>query len=187
MNHLINPTQKEVRIQALLYLIGGILLFILNNDLLMIATRILGVILIAIGGTLLYMYFIKRASIDAGPLFTGLPAALIGLLMLISPESLIAILPVLTGIVMIINSIMQLQKAFLLKDYGFSNWTITAGIAAIALLFGVLFLFRPLQSVAFILQIIGIALIVEGCLLFGFDCTLRKAKKEYEKDMHDYL
>lgn len=57
MNRLMNPNSKEVRIMALVYIIAGILLFILNNDFLMIAVRIFGVILIAIGGTLLYTYF----------------------------------------------------------------------------------------------------------------------------------
>lgn len=182
MNHLINPTQNEVRITALLYLICGILLIILNNSLLMIVTRIFGIILLAIGGTLLYMYFIKRISIDASPLFAGLPCVLIGLLMLISPESVIAILPVLAGILVIINSVIQLQKAFLLKDYGFANWSVSAIIAGVALLFGVFLLFQPLQSLAFILQIIGCTLVVEGILLLGFDRTVRKYKKQFERE-----
>lgn len=187
MNHFINPTRKEVRMLAIFYIVGGLLLFILNNDFLEIAVRILGVILTAVGGTLLYTYFGKRISMDAAPLFSGLPSALIGLLMIVSPESLIAILPILAGIIVIINSIMQLQKAFLLKDYGFENWKITAGIAIASLVVGVILLLRPLQSVAFILQIIGCALIFEGGMLFGFDRTLRKYKKLYEKEQQDFF
>lgn len=187
MNRLMNPNSKEVRIMALVYIIAGILLFILNNDFLMIAVRIFGVILIAIGGTLLYTYFGKRLSIDTSPLFAGLPSVLIGILMIASPESIIAILPILAGILLIINSIIQLQKAFLLRDYGFDNWKITAGIAVFALIVGVILWLRPLQSVAFILQIIGCALIFEGAMLFGFDHTVRKYKKRFEKEQNDFF
>lgn len=187
MNHLMNPNTKEIRIMALLYIVAGILLFILNNNFLVIAVRIFGVILIAIGGTLLYTYFGKRLSVDASPLFVGLPSVLIGILMIASPESIIAILPILVGVLLIINSIMQLQKAFLLRDYGFTNWHITAGIAVFALILGVVLWLRPLQSVAFILQIIGCALIFEGFMLFGFDHTIKKYKKQFEKEQNDFF
>ena len=187
MNRLMNPNSKEVRIMALVYILAGILLFILNNDFLMIAVRIFGVILSAIGGTLLYTYFGKRLSVDASPLFAGLPSVLIGILMIASPESIISILPILAGILLIINSIIQLQKAFLLRDYGFDNWKITAGIAVFALIVGVILWLRPLQSVAFILQIIGCALIFEGGMLFGFDHTVRKYKKRFEKEQNDFF
>lgn len=187
MHHLIHPTHKEVRIAALLYILAGILLFLLNNELLMIVIRILGVILMVVGGTLLYTYFGKRLSVDATPLFSGLPCILIGLLMAFSPESILSILPILTGIVIIINSIMQLQKTFLLRDYGFEGWNITAGIAVLALIVGVVLWLRPLQSVAFILQILGCALIFEGGMLFGFDHTIRKYKKRFEKEQNEFF
>ena len=107
--------------------------------------------------------------------------------MIASPESIISILPILAGILLIINSIIQLQKAFLLRDYGFDNWKITAGIAVFALIVGVILWLRPLQSVAFILQIIGCALIFEGAMLFGFDHTVRKYKKRFEKEQNDFF
>ncbi|WP_297238036.1 DUF308 domain-containing protein [uncultured Faecalicoccus sp.] len=181
MNHLINPRRKEVRMMALFYILFGLILIFLNKDLLSIAIRILGVALVAAGITFLYTYFGKRISVDTTPLFAGLPCLLVGIFLILSPESLIAMLPILTGIVIMVNSIIQLQKSFLLKDYGFSNWKISAIVSAICLGIGILLLLKPLQSVAFLMQVIGLSLIVEGVLLFGYDYTLHKYKKQFEE------
>ena len=162
MNNILKQYNKEVKQFALIYFILGIILCFFNKSILTMGTRIIGGILIIFGGIELYIYFVKRTSSSAIPLFIGLPVTAFGCIMLFSPESIIAIIPILAGILLIINSIIQLQKSLILKDYGYENWIYNFGISIVLILAGTLLFLKPIQSVAFLLQIIGICLIIES-------------------------
>lgn len=98
------------------------------------------------------------------PYFRGLERA-VWLILLISPQSLIAILPVLCGVILILNSAMQMQKSFTLRSHGYDNWIYAFIISLVILIGGIILLLRPIQTMKFILQLVGICLIVEGVII----------------------
>ena len=162
MKNMLKEYNKEVRTFALAYLVFGLILCFLNKNILTIATRIIGGLAIVYGGIQLYFYFVKRTSSSAIPLFIGLPTTAFGCLMLFSPESIISIIPIVVGILLIINSIIQMQKSLILKDNGYENWIYNFVVSVILLLIGIILFLKPIQSIAFLLQIIGVCLIVEA-------------------------
>lgn len=174
MNYFFNPNPKQVWLVSLLYILIGLLLCFFNISVFTLATQILGIAFISIGGFMLYMYFYKRYTIETYSLFIGLPVLLIGILMVLSPESIFAILPILAGILIIINSVIQMQKALVLKDFGYPNWLFAFLFAVFTLVAGIFILSKPVQTLSFILQLIGICFIVEGILIFLSNHTLRK-------------
>lgn len=174
MNKLLNPSDKEVRAVALGYIIFGLLICLFNVSILTTALRIIGAAAIIVGGYLLYTFFIERNSTNSGPLFIGVTGVLFGILMAFSPESILSILPVLVGLMLILNAITHLQKSLILKDYGYKNWTISLAVSLIILVTGVVLLFKPIQSLSFILQIMGISLIVEAIFMLVNQHTMKK-------------
>ena len=162
MNNILKQYNKEVKLFALIYFILGLILCFFNKSILTMGTRIIGGILTIFGGLELYIYFIRRTSSSAIPLFMGLPSTAFGCIMVFSPESILSIIPILVGILLIINSIIQLQKSLILKDYGYNNWIYNFGISIILILVGTLLFLKPIQSIAFLLQIIGGCLIIES-------------------------
>lgn len=162
MKNILKEYNKEVKLFAFAYFIFGLILCFFNKSLLTMGTRIIGGIMIIFGAIQLYFYFVKRTSSSAIPLFIGLPATAFGCLMLFSPESIISIIPIVVGILLIINSIIQMQKSLILKDYGYENWIYNFGISIVLILVGTLLFLKPIQSVAFLLQIIGVCLIAES-------------------------
>ena len=162
MKNMFKQYNKEIRNIAFGYIIFGLILCFLNKNLLTIGVRIIGVAALLYGILQLYFYFVKRNSSSAVPLFIGLPCTVFGGLMVFSPESIISIIPIVGGVLLIIHSIIQIQKALILKDNDYENWIWNFAINIILLLTGTIVLLKPLQTVAFLLQIVGVCFVVEG-------------------------
>lgn len=174
MKKLLNPSSKEVKGLAIAYILIGLLICFFNVSILSICVRVIGVAILIFALYLLYVYFIQRHTTNPLPLFVGIPCALIAILLLASPESIIAMLPIITGVILIANSIVHLQKSLVLKDYGYTNWMACMIGSIIILAVGVILLCKPIQSVSFIMQIIGISLIVEAIFILISQHTLDK-------------
>ncbi|MEY8257501.1 HdeD family acid-resistance protein [uncultured Dubosiella sp.] len=177
MNNFIKQTNSQQRLFAIIYIVFGIILCFFNKGILIMAARVLGVILLAYGILELYIYFVRRQNVTAIPLYTGLPCTLAGLFMIFSPQSLIAIIPVLAGVILIVNSIMQMQRSFILKDHGFDNWLWTFVISVVTMVAGIVVLLQPIQTLAFILQVVGVFLIVEGIIMLFNEHEIKKYMK----------
>lgn len=149
---------------ALIYFVLGIILCFFNKTILYGATRIIGGVLIIYGALELYLYFGKRTA-PSSALFAGIPCVLIGLFLLITPQSLVAILPVLCGVILILNSLVQMQKSFALKNSGYTNWIYSFIVSLLILVGGIVLLLHPIQTLNFILQLVGVCLMVEAIVI----------------------
>lgn len=174
MNKFLNPSDKEIKSVAIFYILFGILVCLFNVSILSSAIRIIGALALLICAYSLYNFFVQRSSMSTSPLFIGVLSGLAGLLMVFSPESILSMLPILVGLILVINSIVHLQKALVLKDFEYPNWKINFGISAAVLILGFILLFKPIQSLSFILQIIGISLIFEAIFMLVSQHILRK-------------
>ena len=174
MQFLKDLDRSDLMIISIIYIVAGILLCFFNISIIMIGCRVIGLVLALVGAYFLYYYFVKRTNTNASPFFVGLPSLLIGLFMLISPESVISMLPIVIGIVFIISSILSMQKAFMLKDMGIPAWKVSLVGDIITLILGIALFFNPLQSLSYFLQVLGVFLIVDGIFLFWNDHMIRK-------------
>lgn len=86
--------------------------------------------------------------------------------MSLDPKKFISILPMLVGILLIINSLSHFQKVLLLKDNEFEQWKVNLAGAIFILVIGVVLLMKPIQSLDFIFSLTGSFLILNGILIF---------------------
>lgn len=174
MNYFLKPSDKDINILAISYVVFGLIICLFNVSILTMAIRVFGTITLLISGYLLYTYFVQRISTSISPLFIGLPGLLISILMIFSPESVLAMLPILVGFLLIINSIIHMQKSLVLKDYGYPRWNVNLIFSILVLITGVVLLFQPIQSLSIIMQILGIALITEAIFILINQHILKK-------------
>lgn len=174
MNYFLKPSDKDINILAISYVVFGLIICLFNVSILTMAIRFFGTITLLISGYLLYTYFVQRISTSISPLFIGLPGLLISILMIFSPESVLAMLPILVGFLLIINSIIHMQKSLVLKDYGYPRWNVNLIFSILVLITGVVLLFQPIQSLSIIMQILGIALITEAIFMLINQHILKK-------------
>lgn len=89
------------------------------------------------------------------------------------PKKFISILPMLVGIILIINSLAHFQKVLLLKDNGFEQWKVNLMGAIFILVVGIVLLMKPIQSLDFIFSLTGSFLILNGILIFFEKNTIK--------------
>ena len=158
--------KKETISAAIICIIFGLILCIFNVSILKTITTIIGIFSILAALFFLYNYFGKRMSSTLISLLLSILLLILGLYMCINPIQFISALPMLAGIVLIINALAHFQKVLLLKDNGFNKWKVNFAGALFILIIGILLLMKPVQSLNFIFQLVGAFLILNGILIF---------------------
>lgn len=159
-------TKNEAISNALLNLIFGLILCIFNVSILTSMARFIGILCIILSILFLFTYFQKRMTTTFTTLLLGLVLLAIGIYMTMRPTQFISILPMLIGIVLIINSLSHFQKVLILKDHGFDQWKINLAGVVFILLIGIILLMKPIQSLDFIFQLAGSFMIVNAIMIF---------------------
>lgn len=141
-----------------LFAIIGILLIAYPGVSNKVIAYIIAFALIIIGITLIMDY--------SGSLFitsflpTGILAILLGIIVLIYPNSIIVLVPIVVGIWMIINSIVNMQMALSLKQVGYKGWLFAVILAVITIMCGFLIIINPNSGALALTEFFGIMLVV---------------------------
>ena len=111
---------------------------------------------------------------------------LAGLFVITQSHLIISFIPTIVGIVLLINGIINLKKAFHLKQAGLQRWWVDLAIAAVITLLGLLIWLRPFDAVATTNIFIGICLILNGvsnlCTMFGLGTVKRRLEMHFPDD-----
>jgi|GEM_PF-5000822 len=92
----------------------------------------------------------------------GIIQLLIGIFIAACPEKLVGILTIIIGIIILVQSFSILDHAFETKFVGYRLWWITAVIALIMAVLGIVVIVNPFGAVSAALKFTGIVLIVQG-------------------------
>ena len=134
-------------------------------------------------------------SIDAGSsvlegalgmeLALGLGALCVGVLMLLFPELLQALLPFLWGISLLTGGFGKVQMAVDLKRIGENRWWILLIGSVLSFVLGVFAITKPAFLATAMVQFVGVSLLVEGAVdlvaFIGINRRLRAFRKSLEQ------
>lgn len=97
----------------------------------------------------------------------GAAATALGVFLLIKPETVVSVLPILVGLFVIFDGIMRIQSALELRNAGYRNWWSFLLLALLSAGLGILMLWNPFETVEVLVMAIGVILLVEGVLNLG--------------------
>lgn len=158
-----NQSSASVKIiTSLAYLILGFFMVLSPSTLTHTICYVLGTILIIFGLFNILMFFIRRELNLYSGLIVGIIATAFGIFTLFSAELIIRIIPLTLGIIIVIDSLIDIVESLRLKALGMSKWWIKTAIAVIVLLFGLSFIFFSGVFGKFLMTILGIILIYKG-------------------------
>ncbi|HIV86938.1 MAG TPA: DUF308 domain-containing protein, partial [Candidatus Pygmaiobacter gallistercoris] len=107
-------------------------------------------------------------------------AALVGALFLIlRPELLISLLPVLFGLALLVGAISELQAAFDLRRMEDDRWYYPLIAAAVQGVLGAVILANPFGTAMVLMRFIGASLVVEGICELVFSLLVRRRRASY--------
>lgn len=189
MLEMIKELKKNMVLLAVFYLVLGIVLVAYPKASGIVICYLIGGLAIAYGIVHLVMYFKTKMPIVTYryDLVHGIMGTGIGIYIIAVPEVLIGTLPVVLGLIVIIDSIVKIQNAWDLKRMGYERWWLVLVGALITVLFGILMVFYPFAAYLSVIIFVGISLIVNGICDLATIFILTKKVKEFKEKVENMV
>lgn len=160
----ITAKKREKVVTSLLMIIVGVLLIIWPNAALNVLCSIVGLALCIGGVVAVITYFVTRdkSFVLTMTMAVGVIVAFLGLWIFLNPSVLAALIPAIIGAFIIISGIINLSEAITIHRERGTGIVTTLIIAAITIVLGLIVFFRPQWTNAFLVRLIGIALVFDG-------------------------
>lgn len=163
---------------ALLTIIMGIVLLLLPNATNKVVGIIVGIIFLIEGINSVYKYFHREgAKLYNLNLIFGVLYALLGVVIILYPFTVVEFVTVCLGIYMIINGASKVNYALWLKKGNEESWLITLATGILIAIVGILVIFNPFASLT-LTKLAGAFLIITGILDFMDTILFRNRSKE---------
>lgn len=153
-------------VSTIAILVFGGLLFAFPETVIKSITIALAVIFIAVGIIPIINYFRFRSSGIATTFgfMMGVFCIIVGLILLMNENILNIIIPIITGVWIIINAINRIAIAMDLRDLKVGIWSITLIYAIITLIIGVLLILDPVNGGKMVTKTVGIIIMFYSAL-----------------------
>ena len=125
-----------------------------------------GVAALAYGAFSLLMYLIrgKDGDISRFTLPIGIAFAALGLFCLIAPGVVVSVIPLIFGIVLLIDGAGKLLRALEMRRAGLPGWGIVAAVAGFVLVFGLMMVTQPHAVIETVVRLFGALLVADGLI-----------------------
>ncbi|MBE6161727.1 MAG: hypothetical protein E7158_05880 [Firmicutes bacterium] len=153
-------------VSTIAILIFGALLFTFPETVIKSITIALAVIFIAVGIIPIINYFRFRSSgiSTTFGFMMGVFCIIVGLILLMNENILNIIIPIITGVWIIINAINRIAIAMDLRDLKVGIWSITLIYAIITLVIGVLLILDPVNGGKLVTKTVGVIIMCYSML-----------------------
>lgn len=146
-----------------LTIIIGLVLMINSVGTTVFICRLIGIVLIISGVIFTGSSLLNLNSVTHRySAIPGLIQLIIGIFIAARPDKLVGMITVIVGIIILVQSFSILDHAFETKFVGYRLWWITAIIALIMAVLGIVVIVNPFGAVSAALKFTGIVLIIQG-------------------------
>lgn len=159
---MLKSIRNSLILSSLLYVALGLLLLLLPGLSLNVACLLIGGAVLVYGAARLAAYFRGGASADRLDLVLGVLLVLLGLFLLIWIRFLLALVPVVLGVYILVDSLGSLKRSLDMRALGFSRWWVSCLVAAALALCGLVMVFNPFGTMEGLVQFIGLGFLVDG-------------------------
>ncbi|MBQ3307020.1 MAG: DUF308 domain-containing protein [Bacilli bacterium] len=184
MKTLIPNFIKASIISSLLLIALGILLIVRSEATIMTISYVIGGVLIAIG-VLAEIGFLKEnknniTKTDMDVIY-GIVCIILGIVVINNPEAIASIIPLVIGIIIIVNSAVKLQYSLELKKEKNDLWLSTLILSIVMLVCGVVLIFNPFAGAVLLTKIVGVFILVYAVLDLLSTFFIRNTLKKFQE------
>ena len=161
---LVNNIKRGTLVTSIVCVVLGLVLLLVPGLALHLVGKLLGALVFIYGIMNVISYF---RSDGIHPVFRfglvyGVVFALIGALLFNRSGAVASIVPLVFGIVLLVNGVSSLQSALDLKRMRYGRWWLSLGTALVTLILGLILVFNPFGTAALLVRIIGAVLVYQG-------------------------
>lgn len=156
--------KRAVTAVSVAFLVIGACLMIWPGTSAPVICMVVGAALVVCGICKLLGYFSKdlyRLAFQFD-LAMGLVTILIGIVLLLHPRDVLAMLPVVVGVFILVDSVLRLQTAIDARHFGMEKWWVMLLSALCGGVLGALLLLRPFAGREAIIRLMGVTLMIDG-------------------------
>lgn len=185
MERILKRIKANVMVSAFICMALGIILVVWPGLSVRMVCMAIGVVLVINGiSRLMNFIFGRDGSIFSQMnLVMGIIITVIGGWILFQPNTIIAMIPILVGIIIVIHGINNLQQTVSLCQSRYDKWWVALLLALITVGFGVLLIFNPFVAVDTLIRFIGLFLIYDGASDIWIMSRVSKNVREARQDM----
>ncbi len=184
MGAMLKKLKTNIVISAVLCIVLGIVLVVWPDMSMQIACAAIGVVLLLGGIVRLVQYFVVRdGSMYAQMnLIMGIVLTVVGVWIVLKPDKVLAIIPIIIGIVIVLHGLNNLQQAITLCKEKYDKWWVALILGLLTVGFGVLLICRPFAALDTVVMLIGIFLIYDGLSDLWIVSRIYRTAKELKQE-----
>lgn len=149
---------------SIIFILIGAFLLARPEDAIHLVSYALGIILLLWGAISIVQFFTDKESqnyLDFG-FVVGVFVFIFGIIVLVKPNTIASIIPLLLGIWMLINGVTKLSYALTLNKQNNAAGSII--ISVLIIILGILLIFNPFAGAQTLVQILGVIIIIYSAL-----------------------
>ncbi|MCM1253999.1 MAG: DUF308 domain-containing protein [Clostridium sp.] len=164
MERILKKIRTNVVISALICIALGVVLVVWPGMSVQIACMAIGAVLVLNGISRLLNFIFERdgSLFSQMNLIMGIIITVIGVYILLQPSKIIAMIPILVGIIIIIHGVNNLQQAVSLCKGQYDKWWVALILGLLTVGFGILLICNPFEAIDTLVMFIGLFLIYDG-------------------------
>lgn len=185
MESLLKKIKTNVVISSVLCVILGLVLVFRPGMSMRIVCTAVGVVLILSGVMRMIDYFAARdgSLYSQANLIFGIVLTVVGIWIVMKPDKVMAIIPIIVGIVIAIHGLHNLQQALGLWHDRYERWWVALLLGVLTVGFGVLLICRPFAAIDTVVMMIGCFLIYDGLSNVWIVSRVYKTAKMFKQEM----
>lgn len=184
MKDLLKRIKADTILTAVLYIVLGVFLIIWSDKAVVLLGRIVAIILIVVGLVNMIHYIAERDSKHAYASSLGIIALLVGIWLFIKPASAAMLIPIILGVIMLIDGVQDLRMAMEARANNGSRWGASLAMGIFSMLFGVLCILNAFGVVKLVFKVIGVMLVYNGISDLIIVVKTVRAVKEYSQEQN---
>lgn len=185
MEGLLKKIKTNVVVSSVLCVILGLVLVLRPGLSMRIVCTAVGVVLIASGVMRMIAYFTARdgSLYSQANLIFGIVLTVVGIWIVMKPDKVMAIIPIIVGIVIAMHGLHNLQQALELWRGKYDRWWVALILGVLTVGFGVLLVCRPFAAIDTVVMLIGFFLIYDGLSNVWIVSRISKNAKMMKQEM----
>lgn len=164
MRNFFKNMKVSFMLASILYIAFGVVLLLWPNTARDVICFAFGAVLLVYGAITIISFFVheSRSGVFRLELILGVVSAAVGILFLLKPELVVSILPVVLGVYVVIDGLLNVKRALELRDLSYRRWAVVLGLSLGSVALGAFLLIRPAFIAEVIIMVMGGILIYNG-------------------------
>ena len=154
----------------------GLLLFFQAETTIISISYIIGAILIAIGvlSGIRFVGGLNNNNQNELDIIYGIVCVVLGILIITNPTAIASAIPIVVGVIIVLNSVVKLHYSLELKESKNELWKSTMIMSVIMTVCGIILIFNPFAGAVFIAKLIGALIVIYAVLDIASTIVIKK-------------